>query len=492
MADNIYGGTSIQVYPEPGLTEMRYAHSDVAAFLGYVSRFNSINFHAKDDDVREWRFNKEYDNWQDRLGMDSVKVLYHFGHCGMGSDGTFEAGMGRTWDNTLRADSTRMSFGDHRLRYLMWHGCYSVQMHFGHNPWRTWAACNKGARMIFGFDGLTYDEPGLGKDFFREWNTGKSLSQSWQDAALATLRDHRPSSTACGATAEEAQDRLFNERFFFGDAVSDDWYWWRFGGPEPIEVKTDIPLPRAPKFLELVRRRGDERTAARLAERFDVRALVAASASPEPGQGNNSDTLTGPRLVFNRDGSYEVFLAEPDRRAGELEVDAVKELADEAVQLLNVDSELLFDGITATRHGGVGRDGDEIPEAVADYTAHYRQVHDGLPVVRGADGHVAVTVDGAKTLCTLTDRTVAVTGEAEAGPSGKVSEETVDRALAEAIDAIRRGLPSGDSKSSVEVVADSRDVGYRLDRDVAVTVAREIVEISSGGFAIRRIVEVTL
>ncbi len=84
MADNIYGGTSIQVYPVPGAAPVRYAHSNVAAFLGYVSRFNSINFHAKDDDVREWRFNKEYDNWQDRLGMDSVKVLYHFGHCGNG------------------------------------------------------------------------------------------------------------------------------------------------------------------------------------------------------------------------------------------------------------------------------------------------------------------------------------------------------------------------------------------------------------------------
>ena len=165
MADNIYGGTSIQVYPS-GAAPVRYAHSNVAAFLGYVSRFNSINFHAKDDDVQEWRFNKEYDNWQDRLGMDSVKVLYHCGHTLMASDGHFEAAMGRTWDNTLRADSTRMSFGDQRLRYLLWQGCLSVQMHFGHNPWRTWAACNKGARMIFGFDGLTYDEPGLGKDFF--------------------------------------------------------------------------------------------------------------------------------------------------------------------------------------------------------------------------------------------------------------------------------------------------------------------------------------
>ena len=72
MADNIYGGTSIQVYPEPGVAPLTTPHRDVEAFLGYVSRFNSINFHAKDDDVREWRFNKQYDNWQDTYGADAV------------------------------------------------------------------------------------------------------------------------------------------------------------------------------------------------------------------------------------------------------------------------------------------------------------------------------------------------------------------------------------------------------------------------------------
>ena len=490
MADNVYGGTSVQVYPEAGVAALSTPHGDVAAFLGYVSQFNSINFHAKDDDVREWRFNKEYDNWQDRLGMDSVKVFYHYGHCGMGPDGHFEAGMGRTWDNTLRANSARMSFGDQRLRYLLWHGCDSLQMHFGQNPFRTWSACNHGARMIFGFDGLTYDVGGLGAGFFREWNTGKSFSQSWQDAALATLRDHRPSSTACGSTAEEAQDRLWNERLFYGDAVSDNWYWWRWAGPAPIEVTTDIPLPRAPRFLEILRRPGDERTAERLADRFDVRAIVVAAASPQPGGEYDRDTLTGPRVVVHRDGSYQVFLAEPDRRPGDLELAAVKERADEAVRLLSVEGELLFDGITATRHGGAGRDGTEVPEQIADYTAHYRQVYEGLPMIRGGDGHVAVSVDAAGSVCALTDRTVTVAGEADAGPSDEVTEETVDRALAEAVDEVRRGLPTDESR--VEVLHDSRDVGYRLDRDGAVTVARQSVEISSGGFAIRRIVEVTL
>ena len=253
MSDNLYAGVSVQVYPGGDAT-LSTPHSDVGAFLDYVRQFNSVNFHAKDDDVREWRFNAEYDNWQDSLGMDSVKVLYQHGHMGMGDDGHFVAAMGRTWDNTLQSDSTRMSFGDQRLRYLLLHGCDSLQMHAGQNPFRTWGEPNKGARMIFGFDGLTYDIDGTGAGFFREWNTGKSFSQSWQDAALATTRNHRPSSTACGATAEEAQDRLWNERMFYGDAVSDNWYWWRWAGPAPIEVVLVITIPTVPVKLSLQRR----------------------------------------------------------------------------------------------------------------------------------------------------------------------------------------------------------------------------------------------
>ena len=274
MSDNLYAGASIQVYPGGDAT-LTTPHGDVQAFLAYVGQFNAVNFHAKDDDVREWRYNREYDNWQNRLGMDSVKVFYHYGHCGMAVDGRFVAAMGRTWDNTFQADSTRMSFGDQRLRYLFWHGCDSLQMHFGHNPFRSWAASNKGARMIFGFDSLTYDIGGLGEGFFREWNTGKSFSQAWQDAALGTLRNHRPASTACGATAEEAQNRLWNERLFDGAAVSDNWYWWRWTGPVPVEVNTDVQVPRRPLNLQLERRSGDGRTAARIADRFGVRMVVA-------------------------------------------------------------------------------------------------------------------------------------------------------------------------------------------------------------------------
>jgi hypothetical protein len=490
VADNRYAGVSVQVFPS-GDAALSTPHNDVNAFLDYVRQFNGINFHARDDDVREWRFNREYDNWQDSLGMDSVRVLYLYTHMGMATDGRYVAAMGRTWDNTFLADSTRMSFGDQRLRYLMLHGCDSLQMHGGQNPWRTWAQPNKGARMIFGFDGLTYDVGGLGAGFFREWNTGKSFSQAWQDAAFSTLTNHRPSSTACGATAEEAQDRLWNERLFHGGAVSDNWYWWRWAGPAVIEVVITITIPPSPMRLSVGRRPLDDRVAQSLGDRFGLRSHLATAAVPEPGD-EGADALVGPRLVLSPGGSCEAFLAEPDRDARPIDLDAAREIAERTVRSLELDTELVFDALTVTEHGGASRDGDQTETAIADVTAHFRQVYEGTPMARGGDGHVSVTLDPAGTVCSISDRTVAVVDAVEAAPSDS-SDVDVDEALHRAIEDLERQVGcEGRGDREIVVLPGTRDVAYRVDRDSAVLVAREEVEIRSGDFAIRKVVEVVL
>lgn len=491
MAENLYAGVSVQHFPG-GEAELSTPHADVGAFLDYVRQFDPVNFHAKDDDVREWRFNQEFDNWQDRLGMDSVRVLHLYTHMGMATDGRYVAAMGRTWGNTFQASSDRMSFGDQRLRYLMLHGCDSLQMHFGQDPFRTWAAANHGARMIFGFDSLTYDVGGLGAGFFREWNTGKSFSQAWQDAALATLKNHRPSSTACGATAEEAQDRLWNERMFSGGAVSDNWYWWRWAGEAPIEVVIVITVPRVPMTLRLARRDAGERAAARLADRFGVPALLAAAGAPDEERHEPVDGLDRPRLVLHPDGSYQVFLAEPDRTAAALDPDTIAAVARRAVEGLDLGVEVALDGVTASWHGGGSRDGELVEASVGEYTVHFRQVVEGTPLVRGGAGQVTVTLDPGGTLCSVTDRTVAVVGVTESAPPDG-SEPDVDGALARAEEELRRRVAGqGDGTAEVVVVPDTRDVGYRVDGDTAVTVARQDVEIRTGPYAFRRHLEVTL
>jgi hypothetical protein len=411
----------------------------------------------------------------------------------MAADGRFVASMGRTWDNTLQADSSRMSFGDTRLRYLLIHGCDSLQMHFGQNPFRTWAKPNKGARMIFDFDGLTYDVDGTGAGFFREWNAGKSFSQAWQDAALGTIKNHRPASTACGATAEEAQDRLWNERLFNGGAVSDNWYWWRWAGPIPIEVQLGIPIPRTPPLnLQLAVRGRDARTAAKLADRFGVRPLLAQTASPEPdAYAQGSPALDGPRLVLLADGSYQVFLAESDRTAKSIETDSIKAIANRTVREMALDVELQFDGLTATHHAGASRSGHQHKELIGDVTAHYRQLYNGIPAARGGDGHLTITLDPSGKVCAIADRTVAIVEAVEARPPDG-SDHDAEASLEKAENDLRRSLEAAPCKSHLHVVPDSTDVGYRYDRGSAVAVVRRHVEIRTGDYAIRKILEVVL
>jgi hypothetical protein len=86
---------------------------------------------------------------------------------------------------------------------------------------------------------------------------------------------------------------------------------------------------------------------------------------------------------------------------------------------------------------------------------------------------------------------MAVAGASEARPGdGYDLDLGVERALAEAVESVRTGFES--CGASVTVLSDTRDVGFRIDGDSAVTVARQDIEVTTGDFTIRKIVEITL
>jgi hypothetical protein len=58
------------------------------------------------------------------------------------------------------------------------------------------------------------------------------------------------------------------------------------------------------------------------------------------------------------------------------------------------------------------------------------------------------------------------------------------------VEAARRSL--GASGAEVSVLDDQRDVGWAVVGDNAILVARQAIEIRTGDFAIRRLVEITL
>jgi hypothetical protein len=282
MAENLFGGSSVQVFADSDeWPNLEHAHEDAAGFLDYVARFHALNYRLKDDDVAQWRFDPVFDNADGWRGADSVKVFYHAGHGDMLTDSTFEFPMGISWATRSSSFSNMMRFGDQNLRYLFLSTCESLRVTSGDNPWRTWNGANQGCRMIFGFGSTSLDWWAYGQNFFRVWNTGVSFSQAWQDASQSLTHNQIVSSTACGSTREEAQDRLWNERLFNGARVSDNWYWWRWAGISPdvdVEVHLGIGVPNGPLFFKAKRRR--EERAARLARRFDLRLIEVDAANP--------------------------------------------------------------------------------------------------------------------------------------------------------------------------------------------------------------------
>lgn len=179
----MYGGCSIEIFdPNTGAGNLSYPHDDANGFLDYLNQFDQINFHYEDGGVQEWEYNPAYDDWQNFYGMDAVRAFYHSGHGGMTGDGTFYAPLGAQWNGKDYAVSSSMSIGDHFLRYLFWSTCSSLEVLNGQTPIITWNGANKGLRMIFGFQSTSIDSPDYGRNFFSEWNKGKSFSQAWQDA----------------------------------------------------------------------------------------------------------------------------------------------------------------------------------------------------------------------------------------------------------------------------------------------------------------------
>jgi hypothetical protein len=490
MADNLYAGSSVQVFADGNdWPNLEHTHEDAAGFLDYVARFNAPNYRLRDNDVAQWRFDPVFDNTDGWRGADSVRVFYHAGHGDMLADGTFEFPMGISWATRTSAFSNRMRFGDQSLRYLFFSACDSLRVTTGDDPLRTWHRSNDGCRMIFGFGSTSLDWWAYGQNFFRIWNTGVSFSQAWQDASQSLTHNQIVSSTACGSTRDEAQDRLWNERLFEGARASDNWYWWRWSGISPdvdVEVQLGIGVPHAP--LHFKSRRHRQGRAARLARAFDLPLSEADAANPfDRGAGGFRSAA-----MHAGDDSITLRLADVDPRAALTSVGELRASADRITRDLDPDGrlELVFDRFTSSFHAGAGRNGEKTEPELADFTAHYRQCFNGVASVMGGAGHLAITLDRAARPCRIIDRTVEVT---EAQPEGAPSEASAahDRAdIRRMLDDAqqRRFDPCG--KLKLEFDATQDEVGYRFIDGIGRLVARREVTVIGRRGRKRQLLEV--
>jgi hypothetical protein len=506
-----YWGTfSLEKFASAG--SLRYTHEDAWGWLKYLEKFHPRNFRYLDQNVRIWAYYEQYDNWQDTYGMDAVLAVYHSGHGGMTSDGRFCAPLGADWGGLgTTAWSDQMALGNEQVRYVFWSTCLSLRVLGGHSPIRTWSKANKGFRMLFGYETVSYDDPDYGSGFWKHWNKGKSFSTAFMDASWYEVSHNQaPSVVACGATQNEAKNRVFNERMFNWGAVSHNWWWWRWYNAAASASAMRALNRKLPDNI-LVAELAPPNVSGNYVKSVLDRVGAGLSLPREVQSGPDGSFFFGDgdqrRAAFAPDGSYEIQFSKPNlENLDQIGTMEAAKIAGDFVRQSGLDrDDIVFDRILLSNEGGGSDDGSGRLEGpfVTETTIQFTQLINGLPVLQPKAGGLAVTVDNDGNITSLRSSLRPVDQLTERlknpvlAPDEKPTRGTAldpEGALAQAWqNRMKEILIRGQIPVHFTVVPGSYEIGYAIRDNEAVLVARNDIEVDcGGGFSKRYAIEVPL
>jgi hypothetical protein len=510
-SNDYYGAFSVEKFA--AASDLYDTHEDAQGWLAYVEQFQPRNFWYRDSGVGVWAYYETYDNWQDTYGMDAVMACYHSGHGAMDSNGVFYAAMGSNWGGLgTNAVSSQMALGNEQVRYIFWSTCFSLRVLGGHNPIRSWYTPNLGFRMLFGYETTSVDAPNYGKDFWKQWNKGKSFSQAHLDMSWYDVSTHQaPSVVACGATPQEAQDRLYNERFFNWGAVGKAyWHWrWYYAATSALAMRSpNRALPQRLATAQLAPASPNANLMRAVMNRVPVAVALPGDVPVTMGTiliGDNTQ-----RIAFESNGTYEAQLTSPNLESTrELPLRAAIDRAQDIVRQFGLDrNDIMFDRVLlkydcAGSTVGAGSIGTpRVTETVVQFT----QRINGLPVIGPGQGKVSVTLDNDQNVTAVLDTTREIARlednvlPPEPVPSGRggveppfspVPETAVDpdRLLAAAWqERMKIAVVRGKMPLAFAPVPGSTEVGYVIRGNSAQLVARQEVEVDCGGGFLKRFI----
>jgi hypothetical protein len=501
----VSGAFSCETFASAG--SLQYTHEDASGFLSYLAKFNPNNFWYRDGNVQPWAYHEQYDDWQDTYGMDAVCAVYHSGHGGMANDGNFLAPLGAGWGGMApQAWSFNMRLGNERARYVFWSTCLSCRVTGGHNPNRSWAPANLGFRMLFGYETVSWDNPNYGSAFWKHWNQNKSFSTAWMDASWYDVaHDQAPSVAAWGASAAEAQNRVFNERFFNTAQVARNYYWWRVywaASSAMARRSPNLTIPSSIQAAQLEQPSISPAYVENILSRHDVPvsgALRAVQLGSGTGFRAGGDDVS---VAVEPDGSYEIKFADPNRDNDD-QIPARQAIgaARDFARRQGLDAQdLTFDRMLVKVDGGGSDEGDgeRIEPRVTETVVQFTQVIDGIPVLGPGPGQLSVSLDNDGTvtgirnasrgIAELVDRSIVHPPTPDGGNQSRGEEPDFDRILADGWgDVLRTWLVRGRQVPvAFADVPGSAEVGYVVRDSEAVLVARKDVEVDFGNGLFKR------
>ncbi|MFD5703482.1 DUF6345 domain-containing protein [Streptomyces lasiicapitis] len=507
-----WGAFSVETFADA--SPLRYTHEDATGFLEYPQKFYDRNFWFADGGVQVWAYEETFDNWQDRYGMDAVCAVYHSGHGNMDGNGVFEACLGAAWDGRTRAYSNRMALGNEKAKYVFWSTCFSLRVLGGHSPIRTWAGPNLGFRMLFGFETTSIDHPDYGRKFWDKWVSGQTYAEAWLNASWDIWKNQAPSVLAVGTTQAEAVNRLNTERYFYRDAVADNWYAWRWYNARESLAEQLTALPQGTQTVQLAPRN----PSAELSQAGRIASFPAAAL--EEVQVDRQGVLSassGDRVVSTGPLAVRwVRLAEPNtRNTTALPTDRAVELARAFAEEHADGAELVIDSVHDLMQNSGTKDGSEIgaPTTLQTHVT-FRQAFDGVPIITPDRGVIRVGLDNDGTIVQAQLSTRQATS-ARREPSSQVAPPTAgggqapqapaigdpNEALAAAQESLLaelavRGAGAGadypsavsrEQQPEVRDVPGTFQVGYEVEGNEAYPAARKLIEIGpDDGFKTQR------
>ncbi len=498
-----YWGTfSLERFANAG--SLTYTHEDAWGWLKYLEKFHPRNFRYLDENVRVWAYKEQYDNWQDTYGMDAVLAVYHSGHGGMTGDGRFHAPLGADWGGQgTTAWSDQMKLGNEQVRYIFWSTCFSCRVLGGHNPRRTWNPANLGFRMLFGYETVSWDNPNYGSAFWTHWNKGKSFSTAFMDASWYDIaHDQAPSVVACGATKDEAIDRVFNERNFSWGAVSRNWWWWRWYNAASSATAAralNQKLPRELMIAELQPRAVDGNYVNNILARHDVGIGLPKEVQAGPA-GIFSVQEGDVGIAFEGDGSYEIQLTRPNLgNKNQISMQKAVNTVQDFVRQHGLDQEgLTFDRIMLSHEGGGSEEGSGQIEGpyITETVVQFTQLINGLPVLLPGKGGVSVTIDNDGTVTNIKNSTRSIdrlTKQLKNSPAAPEEERPIggiadpEQLLADAWqERMKQWIVRGRMPARFTIVPGTYEIGYTIKGNNAVLVAQNDIEVDYGGGYLKR------
>jgi hypothetical protein len=494
-----YGAASIEKFFSAG--GLSYTHEDAKGWLDYVTKFKPSNFWYKDGGVGVWLYYEQYDNWQDTYGADAVMAFYHSGHGGMGGDGTFYVPMGSNWGGQDTAVSSNMRLGNEQVRYIFWSTCLSCRVLDGHTPMRTWNPANLGFRMLFGFETTSVDNPNYGKWFWDEWNKNKSFSTAWLDASWRISHHQAPAVTACGTTADEAKNRVYNERLFYWDTVSHNWWWWRWYNAATTATSVRSLNQSLPDNL-LVARLEPRIVDGLYVQRVlsDHNLGIGLPREVRSGRGGVFILKEGDiSVAFEADGSYEIQFALPNMdNTNQISMQRAVSVAEDMVRQQGLREDLIFDRIRLTYEAGgcdVGT-GERKGPYITETTVQFTQRINGLPVLLPGKGGVCVSIDNDGNVTRLSNSTRAVNTLSNKFKSSMAAPEE-ETPLGRDLNPEARIYDTWQQRMKDWVVRDrmprkwspvpgTYEIGYAIKGNDAILAARQEFEVDFGGGYFKR------